>query len=82
MLRSGKYIPPEGLKAENLFDLFDRAGSLKMLMVHGAEDELALVTEARAIAARLEKLGPRLRYIEVKDGRHADYDRSPEYSAG
>jgi len=78
VLRSGKYIPPEGLKAENLFDLFDRAGSLKILMVHGAEDELAPVTEAKAVAARLERLRPGFKYIEVKDGRHTDYDRWPE----
>ncbi len=77
-LRSGRYIPPEDLKSENLFDLFSRAGNLKILLVHGAEDELAPVTEARAIAARLEKLGTGFRYIEVKDGAHSDYDRWPE----
>jgi len=75
VLRSGRYIPPEGSKAENLFDLFDRAGSLNILMVHGAEDEQAPVSEARAVAARLEKSGSAFTYIEVKDGAHTGYDR-------
>lgn len=78
-LRSGRYIPPEELKAENLFDLFDRAGSLSILLIHGAEDEIAPVTEAKDVAARLGKLGSGLRYIEVKDGGHADYDRWSDF---
>ncbi len=78
VVRSGAYIPPEDIKAENLFDLMDRAGSLRILMIHGAEDELAPVSEARAVAGRLEKLGAGFRYVEVKDGRHTDYDRWSE----
>ncbi len=75
LLRSGRYVPPDNLPAENLFDLFDRAGNLSIMMVHGAEDEDAPVSEARAVAARLEKLGAGFKYIEVKDGGHSGYDR-------
>ncbi len=78
VLRSGRYVPPKDIPAENLFDLFDRAGNLKVIMVHGAEDEDAPVSEARSVAGQLERLGAGFKYVEVKDGKHTGYDRWTE----
>ncbi len=73
-----KLIRLSGSAGWKPFDLFDQAGGLNILMVHGAEDQFAPVTEARAVTARLEKLDAGFKYIEVKDGGHTDYDRWTE----
>lgn len=78
VLRSGRYIPPENAKGENVFELLDRAKNLSILVVHGDMDELAPIAEARALVARLQKAGAAVKFIEVKDGGHADYDRWSE----
>jgi pimeloyl-ACP methyl ester carboxylesterase len=78
VLRSGKYIPSESAKSENVFELLDRAKKLSVLVVHGDLDELAPVADARALVERLIKSGAAAKFIEVKEGGHADFDRWSE----
>jgi pimeloyl-ACP methyl ester carboxylesterase len=76
VLRSGRYIPPESAKGENVFDLLDRAKDLKVLVLHGDQDDVAPVAEAQSIVTRLQKVaGESVKFIEVKDGGHLDYSR-------
>jgi|GEM_PF-733901 len=78
VIRSGRLIAPAELRSESVFDLLERGRNLRLLFVHGDQDEKAPVEDLRRAVAKLQAVGADVRLIEVKGGGHGDFDRWPE----
>jgi len=79
VLRSGRYDPPESLRAEKIADMLNGAKGLKALILHGDLDDIAPIAGARSLAEELTKAaGPSVKLLEVKAGEHIIDDRWPD----
>jgi phospholipase/carboxylesterase len=77
VILSGAISPPPDLsrKGENILDLLDRGKGLNFLIVHGAKDNAVPVENAREAVRKLEELGIKHKYIEIKDAFHVGYNK-------
>jgi len=80
IIRSGAVSPPKNLPGEDILDLLDKAEIERMniFIVHGDKDNAVPVENARMAAQKLEKLGIKFNYLEVKGAAHERYNKWEE----
>jgi len=73
IIRSGPIVPPSGLDGENILDILEKGKEMNYFIVHGENDEMISVENARRVSQRMTELGIAHEYEEVKDAGHRDY---------
>jgi len=75
IIRSGAVAAPFHLRGDMIIDLLDKGKGLNIFIVHGDKDNAVPVENARKAVEKLNKLGIKHSYIEVKGAAHGGYDK-------
>lgn len=75
IIRSGAIVPPSGLDGENILDILDRGKGMNYFIVHGDQDEMISVENARRVSKKMTELGIMHEYTEVKNAGHRGYSK-------
>ena len=75
IIRSGAIVPPSGLDGENILDILDRGKRMNYFIVHGDQDEMISVENARRVSKKMTELGIVHEYSEVKNAGHRGYSK-------
>ena len=78
IIRSGAVAAPFHLKGDKIVDLLDKGKGLNIFIVHGDKDNAVPVENARKAVEKLNELGIKYSYTEVKGAAHGGYDKWDE----
>lgn len=78
IIRSGGVAAPFHLRGDRVVDLLDKEKGLNIFIVHGDKDNAVPVENARKVVEKLNELGIKYSYIEVKGAAHGGYDKWDE----
>ena len=75
IIRSGAVAAPIFLKGERILDLLDAVKKLNVFIVHGDNDNSSPIRKTRMVVKKLEEMGIKPKYEEVKEASHGGYDK-------